>query len=358
MKDRKYKILMNIYSSSWGISMIAQTVVAVLEIFMIGFSIANPHWYGPYLNKYRSFYVVLLLAALIYLALNIYIKKDIENRQKLLNYVNPLYAILFFAWSLGIIYSDAKITGNFDPAVFMTFSLTIPLSFFLFPYVYALIVLLADAILLYISISITGTSAPLINLVIFFIFQFILGISFLRLKTKLAERILIEEENSKIDVLTGLPNRRFYENDLKEHMEEGMKVNLIYMAIDLNGLKEVNDHYGHEAGDKIIIGAARCIEKCFGDKGKAYRIGGDEFVVILHAEKNEMEEMINAFEESMKKWSEENDLALTASYGYVCLKEYPELSITELAKKADNKMYESKADYYSTDDRNRRKYIS
>ena len=69
MKDRKYKILMNIYSSSWGISMIAQTVVAVLEIFMIGFSIANPHWYGPYLNKYRSFYVVLLLAAINYLSL-------------------------------------------------------------------------------------------------------------------------------------------------------------------------------------------------------------------------------------------------------------------------------------------------
>ena len=358
MKDRKYKILMNVYSSSWGISMIALTVVAVLEIFMISFSIANADLYGPYLGTYRSFYIVLLLAALIYIVLNIYIKKDIENRRKLLNYVNPIYAVLFFAWSIGIIYYDARITGNFDPVVFMTFSLTIPLSFFLFPPVYALIVLLADAALLYISISVSGTSAPLINLVIFFIFQFILGISFLRLKINLAERILIEEENSKIDVLTGLPNRRFYENDLKEQSEEGMRVNLIYMAIDLNGLKEVNDHYGHEMGDKMIIAAARCIEKSFGDKGKAYRIGGDEFVVITHAEKSEMEEMVKTFEESMKNWSEENDLTLSASYGYVCLKEYPELSITELAKKADNKMYESKANYYSSDNRNRRKYIS
>ena len=357
MKDRKYNILMNIYSSSWGISMIALTIVAVLEIFMIGFSIANSELYGPYLGLYRSFYIILLLAALIYIALNIYIKQDIENRQKLLNYVNPIYAVLFFAWSLGIIYYDAEITGNFDPAVFMTFSLIIPLSFFLFPYVYAFIVLLADAILLYISVWASGASAPLINLVFFFVFQFILGISFLKIKIKLAERILIEEENAKIDVLTGLPNRRFYENDLKEQTEEGMKINLIYMAIDLNGLKEINDHYGHEMGDRMIVGAARCVENCFSEKGKAYRIGGDEFAVILHTDKQEMEEMINSFEENMKKWSEENGITLSASYGYVCLKDYPELSITELAKKADNKMYEAKANYY-IDDRDRRKYNS
>lgn len=355
MKDRKHNILMNIYNSSWGISMIALTVVAVLEIFMIGFSVANKELYGPYLGLYRSFYIVLLLVALIYIALNVYIKQDIKNRQMLLNYINPIYAALFFAWSLGIIYYDAAITGNFDATVFMTFSLVIPLSFFLFPYVYAIIVLLADAILLYISVWATGASAPLINLVFFFIFQFILGISFLKIKIKLAERIMIEEENSKIDVLTGLPNRRFYENDLKEQIEEGMKINLIYLAIDLNGLKEINDHYGHEAGDKMIVGAARCVEECFGEKGKAYRIGGDEFTVILHGDKQEMEEMINAFEESMKKWSEENGITLSASYGYVCLKDYPELSITELAKKADNKMYESKAIYYNTDDRDRRK---
>ena len=358
MKDRKHNILKSIHSSSWGISMIALTVVAVLEIFMIGFSIANAEFYGPYLGIYRSFYIFLLLAALIYIALNFYIKMDIENRQKLLNVLNPVYAVLFFAWSLGIIYYDASITGNFDPAVFMTFSLIIPLSFFLFPSVYALIVVLADAILLYIAIWATGTSAPLINLVFFFIFQFILGISFLRIKIRLAERILIEEENAKIDVLTGLPNRRFYENDLKEQTEEGLKVDLIYMAIDLNGLKETNDHYGHETGDKIIVGAARCIEECFAKKGKVYRIGGDEFAVILHGNKQEMEEMIASFEESMKKWSEENGVSLSASYGYVCLKEHPELNITELAKEADNRMYEAKAEYYSTDDRNRRKYIS
>lgn len=357
MKDRKYKILMSIYSSSWGISMIALTVVAILEIFMIGFTVVNSQMYGPYLLRYRSFYVFLLSAALIYIALNIFVKKDIESRQKLLNFVNPLYAILFFAWSLGIIYSDANVTGAFDPAVFMTFSLIIPLSFFLFPYVYALIVILADAILLYISISITGTTAPLINLLFFFIFQIILGVSFLRIKIRLAERILIEEENAKIDVLTGLPNRRFYENDLKQQNEEGMKADLIYLAIDLNGLKEINDHYGHETGDKMIVGAARCIEKCFGEKGKAYRIGGDEFAVILHGNKQEMEEMTKNFEESMKSWSKENNIALSASYGYVCLKEYPELGITELAKKADNRMYEAKATYYNSDNRDRRQYF-
>ena len=357
MKDRKYGILKNIYISSWGISTIALTVVAILEIFMISFSMVNTELYGPYLGLYRSFYICLLVAALIYIGLNVYIRKDIDNRQKILNFLNPIYVVLFFAWSLGVIYNDATVTGNFDPAVFMTFSLIIPLSFFLFPYVYAIIVVLADTVLLYISFMVLGAAAPLINLIFFFVFQIILGISFLKIKIKLAERILIEEENAKIDVLTGLPNRRFYENDLKEQTEEGLKEDFIYMAIDLNGLKEVNDHYGHDVGDKMIIGTARCIENSFRGKGKAYRIGGDEFVVTLNGNKQEMEEMVNSFEDNMKKWSEENDITLSASHGYVCLKDHPDLSITELAKMADKKMYESKAIYYNSESRGNLKYI-
>ena len=54
-----------------------------------------------------------------------------------------------------------------------------------------------------------------------------------------------------------------------------------YLAVDINGLKEVNDTFGHEAGDQLIIGAANCIERAFGDYGKVFRTGGDEFIVLL-----------------------------------------------------------------------------
>ncbi len=80
--------------------------------------------------------------------------------------------------------------GVADPTVFMTFSLTVPLSFFLFPSVYTLIVVVADAAMVYIMASVSSAIGPMINLSIFIIFQLVLGISFFRLKMKLADRIV------------------------------------------------------------------------------------------------------------------------------------------------------------------------
>ena len=349
--DRKNKIILGIYSSSWGMSMTALTVVSALEIFMLIYTLIDPALFGVYMSIYRTFYVALLSVALAYICLNFYVKKDMEHRYKLLSIANPICATFFFAWSLGITYFDAVKFSVIDPAVFMTFSLTVPLSFYLFPAVYAVIAIAADGLMLYMTAVISGTPAPLINLSIFFIFQFVLGISFLRLKMKLAERIVEEQENALIDVLTGLPNRRAYAAKLDQLTKEPLRDDLIYAAIDINGLKEVNDNYGHEAGDKLIVGAARSIEKCFGDKGKIYRIGGDEFVVLIHTEPEEMEKLLQSFEENMKDWSGRNDLELSAAYGYVSSSE---CNIADLARVADQRMYDAKARFYQENNRDRR----
>ena len=50
---------------------------------------------------------------------------------------------------------------------------------------------------------------------------------------------------------------------------------------DVNGLKEANDTLGHEAGDELIIGSAECLEKSFEGINTIYRLGGDEFTVIV-----------------------------------------------------------------------------
>ena len=354
--SRRGRILQGIYSSSWGISMTALSVVAILEICMLVYSTINPPLYGPYLWKYRGFYISLLSVAAISIFLNIYVKRDIEHRYALLNIANPLCATFFFAWSLGITYSDVIIYNAVDATVFMTFSLIVPLSFFLFPTVYSLIVIVVDVVMLYLTAVVSQAVAPLINLSIFIVFQLVLGISFLRLKMKLAERIVEEQENADMDVLTGFPNRRFYEEDLKRLTEAPLPDRLVYIAADLNGLKEINDRYGHESGDKLIIGAARCIEHCFGDRGKMYRIGGDEFAVLISAGPDELVNLFNAFESSMKSWSERNGMPLSASYGYVCHAEYPDRGVTELAKLADERMYAAKARYYQANGANRRRY--
>ena len=208
--------------------------------------------------------------------------------------------------------------------------------------------------MIYIMATVSGSVGPMINLSIFIIFQLVLGISFLRLKMRLAERIVREQENAEIDVLTGFANRRVYEKDLGRLSEEGAVDGLIYIAIDMNELKEVNDTHGNDAGDRLIVGAAECIAQCFGEKGRMYRIGGDEFAVILPEVGNELPALLGNYEKSMKAWSEQNGMPLSTAYGFVCWNDYPGEDIAGLARAADKKMYEAKASYYQNGGRDRR----
>lgn len=354
--DKRKRIRMGLYSSSQGISMIALIIVAVFEIMMLGYTVINAELYGPYMLKYRLFYASLLAVAIIYIILNTFAKKDIEHRYAVLAVANPLCAIFFFAWALTITYSDSLVTHTVDPAVFMTFSLVVPMSFSLLPSVYAVIVILADSLMLYLIVSVTGAGAPLINIIVFFVFQFVLGIGFLRLKMKLAERIVQEEENARIDVMTGLPNRRVYEEDLKQIGEKPLQNDLHYVVIDINGLKDVNDRYGHEAGDRLIVGAAQCIKQCFSSWGRQYRIGGDEFVILLSAKRGKVDQLIREVEKSTEEWSRDNGVTLSASCGVAGSFEYPYYSITELARVADERMYEEKRRYYQSSGMDRRRY--
>ena len=239
----------------------------------------------------------------------------------------------------------------------MTFSLIVPLSVFLFPAVYAVIVALANTVIIVLAVSVADGPGQLINIIIFVVFQVVLGINFLRLKVKLAERIIDEQDNAGIDVMTGFLNRRSYEEDLNGYLNAPVPDNLTYIAIDINGLKVVNDRYGHDAGDKLIVGAADCIEKCFGDKGKVYRIGGDEYAAILTSEPENPEALLGAFEDSMRAWSDINGIQLTASVGCVFASELPGLGINAIAKAADAKMYKNKALYYQTNDNDRHGYV-
>ena len=349
---------MNVYSSSMGISLTALTVVAALEIFMLFYTIFNSALYGPFLWRYRAFYLVLLGVALVSIALNIFVKRDVAHRYKVLNYANPLCAVFFFAWSLLVTYSDVSITGILDPMVFMTFSLTVPLSFFLFPAVYAVIVTAANAVMIYITVSAAGGPGPLINFTIFFIFQIVLGFTFLRIKTKLADRMVQNQENAGLDVMTGFYNRRVYEEDLKSCKTEPVEEDFVYITFDINGLKEVNDSHGHDAGDKLIVGTAACIEQCFGEKGNLYRTGGDEFVAMLSVERAELDKLFAAYDESLRDWSEANDMTLSVSYGFVYAADLDDVDVTALAKTADAKMYAAKVQYYRQIGVDRRTYGS
>ncbi len=80
------------------------------------------------------------------------------------------------------------------------------------------------------------------------------------------------------DVMTGIYNRAYFEEQTSKHTETQ---NLSIIVADLDGLKQVNDRFGHQAGDKLIRRAAEVIKSAFGEEVVIARIGGDEFAVFL-----------------------------------------------------------------------------
>lgn len=160
---------------------------------------------------------------------------------------------------------------------------------------------------------------------------------------------------STTDELTRLYNRRMYEDDLDMITQSDNMENCIIIVLDVNGLKTVNDTLGHKAGDELLIGASNCINKSFSAIGKSYRTGGDEFMAIVRCDEERLKPILEEFDLMIKSWTGNLVSALSISYGYATAKEYPSLSIRELAAEADKRMYENKAAYYTQSGIERRK---
>ncbi|MBQ0042953.1 MAG: GGDEF domain-containing protein [Lachnospiraceae bacterium] len=159
------------------------------------------------------------------------------------------------------------------------------------------------------------------------------------------EEMLVKK--SMIDELTGLYNRRAYEEDILEYSDNSMGDDFVYASIDVNGLKIVNDEIGHAAGDELIKGAADCMKEVFGSYGKVFRTGGDEFVSIFFANKGQLEAIKDDLEQATDKWSGKLVSSLALSVGYVTKKECKEETILDIAKIADERMYQAKTAYYA-----------
>ena len=157
---------------------------------------------------------------------------------------------------------------------------------------------------------------------------------------------------SNTDALTGCLNRHAYETDINKL---DLKKEWIYISLDLNSLKHINDTYGHDVGDEMICAAAACMTASFGEFGKVYRIGGDEFAVIITQKPDELDAMTKHFDSSVAEWRGKIVDSMTISYGCVRSLEEDWEFVHDIAKEADRRMYASKARYYSDSDIDRRK---
>lgn len=153
---------------------------------------------------------------------------------------------------------------------------------------------------------------------------------------------------SNNDELTGLYNRRAFEIEIQEMEEKPKESTLVFVSMDVNGLKVVNDSLGHVAGDELLVGAAQCMKKCFGAYGKVFRTGGDEFCAIIYATKIELDIIQNDFNEMIEDWSGINVSQLSVSCGYVTAEDMADCSLHDAFILADKKMYAAKEQHYKT----------
>ena len=161
---------------------------------------------------------------------------------------------------------------------------------------------------------------------------------------KKAENYL--EYLGKHDVLTKLYNRTFYTEEINR-LERSMQRPISCIFIDLNGLKEVNDLYGHDAGDELLRRMGNVLNQLIQNtQYTASRIGGDEFVVLLpNADEPSLKNCLDSLHELMyidNQYNSTIPISLSLGHASSTLGE----RIEDTLKRADAAMYLQKKAYY------------
>lgn len=153
------------------------------------------------------------------------------------------------------------------------------------------------------------------------------------------EQQIVKSANT--DFLTGLNNRRYFYNYINQYRGEN-SVSLVY--VDLDGFKDLNDLYGHQAGDEALVITARLLRKCFPDD-TLVRLGGDEFLILIlgacaparlvETSERLLREIVDCF--SVRDTYRD----LTASIG-IAQTDDSEFGIDALLRQSDLALYEAK----------------
>jgi diguanylate cyclase (GGDEF)-like protein len=142
------------------------------------------------------------------------------------------------------------------------------------------------------------------------------------------------------DKLTGLYNKTFFEEELSR-LDTKRQLPISLIMGDINGLKLINDAFGHSMGDSVLKKAAEIMTSSFRDEDIISRVGGDEFVILLPMT---MEKTALEIVERVKKKCEKNPLEyikINISFG-VATKTSMEEDINKIYKKAEDRMYFNK----------------
>ena len=163
---------------------------------------------------------------------------------------------------------------------------------------------------------------------------------------QLAAALAAEKELSRSDPLTGLPNRRaFYEVALAEADRARRYRHPLSLAyLDVDNFKQVNDDYGHDAGDELLVRVAEVLRRNLRNNDTVARLGGDEFAMLLpETPASATDAVIGKLQAKLDYAAIDNDWPVNFSIGMITFTS-PPTDVDEMLRAADQLMYSVKRD--------------
>ena len=296
------------------------------------------------LSPYRSVYVIGFVLSIIIWSIAKY--KGADN-VSVMTFDVYLFALMLMAVGIAL---GTFMSPNEIAATYIALLLAVPQVFTDRPW--RMYLLIAVSIITFIVMALlfkdpTTLSSDITNAIIFGAVSVLLCT--FSMKTRIARYHLEDQIRflAENDQLTGLKNRYSYQQYLDNSTV--LKSSSIYcIYVDVNGLHELNNSKGHEAGDRMLQYVASVMQHLFGAEN-TYRIGGDEFVALgVDKSLDEIKELV----EAMKHAVESAGYHIAAGIG---LQEKKEIEVNSIIKDAEKEMYKDKAEYYRLSGKDRRR---
>ncbi len=278
MTGRDFLIAKNYIKKSYGAFSIVVFFIMLVELVLTVNGLFSFDLERLKLRLYLYSYIFLFVSSLVtFILLRVF--SDTDKNAKLLILLGYCYAVALILWATFISVLDCVANGDSGIMVYVMVSISIGVLILVKP-VYYMLTLGATAAALLVMIAVLSgspfSSGFYINFLIFAALAVFINAHNYRL-TNRAE--LISEELERLsftDRLTSVYNRRRLDEQISANHEVGLEY--LFILIDVDDFKVVNDSHGHAVGDECLVYVAKKLSESFGEC--VYRFGGDEFAVI------------------------------------------------------------------------------
>lgn len=306
----------------------ACSFISFTSLAMVGIPfILFVHSYLQPADKYLYKLLVGLNLFNIILVLSLQLLGIRDMKQTLwLTHISIVTAFLYLPFTLVYMLRRHLLTRRFWVTVISLLSICLPLAYSLYMYYYA-----SQTVENYGNISI-------------FIFVAIFSIDVSRSVMKdidAGKKAAIYQELAVRDLLTDCYNRNAYRSDTSNITDLH---GILLVTCDLNDLKRCNDTLGHAYGDQYIMDSAAILKKVFSPHGKVYRIGGDEFcIIILNGRKCNIGILLASLIEEERIYNDASKvIRLQIACGYAEFDADTDTTIEDIRNRADERMYQNK----------------